>query len=195
MRVFRFILVAVLSLSLAGCVKDRYDRGNIVVVGDRLPEFSVTMSDGTTVSTSDLAGSVSLIMFFDVTCGDCQNTLPGVNRLYLELGVGSDDDYFSDSSGSEDGSNDGVVSGGQVRFVLISRAQDYETVSQYWTECGYSVPFSAQPDRSVYNLFATNIVPRIYISDPTLTVRYTFDDDPVPSYADLLSALQSLLSE
>ncbi len=160
--------VAAAALLLAGCVKDRYDRGDIVTVGDQLPEFSVTMNDGTTVSTEDLRGTVSLIMFFDVTCGDCQKTLPGVNRLYLEYG-------------------------GQVRFVLIGREQDLETVSQYWAECGYTVPFSPQTDRAVYNLFATNIVPRIYISDPSLTVRYTFDDDPDPTYADLLSALQALL--
>ncbi len=176
--------MAAVAMLLAGCVKDPTGRGDIVKVGDTLPEFSVTMSDGTTVSTEDLRGSVSLIMFFYTGCSDCREVLPIVNQLYLEYGIGADD-----GSGSDGGS------AGQVRFVLIGREQDYQTVLQYWVENDYSVPFSPQTDRTVYNLFATNIVPRVYISDPTLTVRYTFDDDPNPTYQDLLSALQSLLSE
>ena len=55
------------------------------------------------------------------------------------------------------------------------------------------MPYSAQKDRNIYELFAVSRIPRIYISDENGTVRYIFTDDPVPSYDDLKSSLESLI--
>jgi hypothetical protein len=55
------------------------------------------------------------------------------------------------------------------------------------------MPYSPQAERAVYSLFANSLIPRVYISDPSGTVRYIFTDNPVPSHDEIASALEQLL--
>ncbi len=176
-KAYKFALEFALATVMTSCIKDDFPQGEIIQVGDALPQFSVLMNDDTTISTADLKGNVSCIVFFSTECEDCQQTLPILNTLYLELGIGS-----------------GEMSEQQVRFVCISREQKAETVARYWEENGLSLPYSAQEDRTVYNLFAYSIVPRIYISDSGCVVRAKFDDNPVPGYNDIYNAIVEQLT-
>ena len=163
--------LAVLISSLfifSGCILEKND-GAEVKVGDTLPEFEVVMMDGTVVTGSSLKGNVSVLMFFHTSCPDCQQELPYVQTMYEE--------YASKG----------------VKFTLISRECSREEIEVYWKENGLNLPYSEQNDRAVYNLFASSRIPRIYISDENGTVRYIFTDDPVASYDDLKSAVESLI--
>ncbi len=163
------VLLLPALMLFSACIYDPADpEGGNVGVGDALPEFSVTLSDGSSVSTGSLLGEVSLIMFFSTECPDCQEVLPLAQSLYDEFGS-------------------------QLRFVLISREEGAESISAYWLENSLTLPYSAQSDREVYRLFATSGIPRIYISDRTLTVRSAFSDSPLPTLAALRSALEALL--
>lgn len=143
--------------------------GGEVKVGDILPEFEVVMSDGSLLTDDSLKGSVSILMFFHTSCPDCQQTLPRVQSIYDEYSVKG------------------------VKIALISREESSDDISSYWTDNSLNMPYSAQDDRKVYNMFATSRIPRIYISDENGTIRYIFTDDPVASYDDLKSALESLI--
>ena len=127
------------------------------------------MNDGTVVSDEGLAGSVSVVMFFHTSCPDCRQALPRMQQIY--------DEYASKG----------------VAFALISREDAEQDIEAYWNEQGLKMPYSAQNDRGVYNLFASSRIPRIYISDENGIVRYIFTDDPVASYDDLKSALENLI--
>ena len=137
-------------------------------VGDTLPEFEVVMSDGSVITNHFMKGSVSVLMFFHPSCPDCQQTLPLMQTVY--------DEY------AEKG----------IKFTLISRECGGDEIESYWRENSFNMPYSAQNNRIVYNLFASSRIPRIYISDENGTVRYIFTDDPVPSYSDLQSSLDAL---
>ncbi len=170
------VAAVVITLSMTGCITEKsHGAGDIVLVGDKLPDFEALMYDGSTVKTSDLAGTTSLIIFFDTDCKDCRATLPEVERLYREIGIGAGD-----------GSSE------ETRFVSISRGEDAETVAAYWGGNGLTLPFSATGDRKIYDLFATNTVPRVYISDDELIVHAIFTDNPNPTYDDLRSALDAI---
>lgn len=119
---------------------------NIINVGNTLPTFSIIMNDGRQLTTDSLRGKPSLIVFFNTTCPDCQRELPRLNSRYLRYGK-------------------------DTTFVAISREQTLDLVSTYWLEHNISLPFSAQPDRSVYSLFARKGIPRIYISNPSCIVE------------------------
>ncbi len=161
-------LLAALAL-LAACIYDPADPpGGSIGVGDTLPEFSVTLSDGTPLSSGRLKGGVSLIMFFSTGCPDCEAVLPSVQSLYGEFGD-------------------------RVRFVLISREEGAESIASYWLAHSLTLPYSAQSDREVYRLFAGSGIPRIYISDPALTVRAAFSDSPLPTLPALREAITELL--
>ena len=164
----RILGVIVAVLSLAGCINEKID-GADLKVGDMIPEFSVIMNDGTSVSNQSLIGNVSFIMFFHTTCPDCQQTLPIVQEIYNKY--------------TQKG----------VRFALISRDEGSEEIDSYWTEQSYNMPYSAQKDRKVYNKFASSRIPRLYICDKDGIIRYIFTDDPIPTYDDLMSSLELLI--
>ena len=89
MRTRSLLILFVLAV-FGSCISEDADKGSQganLVVGDSLPTFQVTMNDGSTVSTADLLGSVSVVVFFSVDCGDCRVELPVVQRLWdLQLG-------------------------------------------------------------------------------------------------------------
>ena len=163
------ILAVVLSaISLSGCIKDKIV-GTDLKVGDRLPDFCVIMNDGAAVSDDDLLGKVSCVVFFHTSCPDCQRTLPVVQSIY--------DEYLPKG----------------VSFTLISREQPSSDIDIFWREKGLNMPYSAQEDRAVYSMFASTRIPRVYICDKDGIIRYIFTDDPIPSYDDLMSSLESLI--
>lgn len=166
----RWTVYALLTICcLTSCIKDRIPQGADLEIGARLPEFSVTMNDGSMVSTADLLGDISCIVFFHTGCPDCRKTLPLIQELYDRYGNGT------------------------ARFVCISREEGAVPVAEYWSANGYTIPYSAQDDRRIYNLFATFAVPRIYLSDSGGTIRYIYSDNPLPDFNGLESAISTLL--
>ena len=133
------------AVVFAACSMGDDDDGEVteyVKVGDRVPAFSVetVLADGSTAtfSTAALTGE-TVIVLFHTSCGDCQRELPRLNEYYLQ-------------HRSEPG----------FQMVAISREEGAESVAAYWKEQGLSIPYSAQTDRRIYNLFASSIIPRTY---------------------------------
>ena len=165
-RIQIYLLTAVLSL--VSCIKEK-QTGADLSVGDMIPDFTVEVSDGTTLTGAQLRDGVSCIVFFTTICPDCRETLPHVQRLY---------DEYADKG---------------VRFAIISREDGYESVSTYWMEQGFTMPYSAQSDRTVYELFARTRVPRVYICRHG-EIKQIFTDQPSnPSYEALKAALEGAL--
>ena len=139
----KYIALMLLCLLMTGCssIEDDNEVTERVNVGDRVPSFSVEMvKDGerSTFSTAQLTGE-TVIVFFNTTCPDCQRDLPKLNQYYLKHKV---DEGF--------------------QMVAISREEGEEDVAAYWKDNGLQIPYSAQNDRRIYELFASSIIPRIY---------------------------------
>ena len=164
----RWLAIILIVCAAAGCIKEQ-PAGSDIKIGDSLPVFEVMMNDGSSVSDVSLRGDVSIVMFFHTSCPDCQQLLPVMQRIY--------DEYTRKG----------------LKTALISREENPDDISAYWSENGLNIPYSAQKGRKIYELFAASRIPRIYISDENGTVRYIFTDDPVPSYNDLKSAIESLI--
>ena len=64
----KLTVIGVILLTMSACIRDRIPEGADLRPGDRLPWFSVTMDDGSVLSTGDLAGKVSVIVFFHTGC-------------------------------------------------------------------------------------------------------------------------------
>ena len=161
----RIIFILAL-LCFSGCINEKIE-GVDLMVGDPIPEFSVVMNDGTVVSDASLKGNISCVVFFHTTCPDCQQTLPVIQQIY--------DEYLSKG----------------VKFALISREQTSDEIDIYWQENSLNMPFSAQSDRTVYNLFAISRIPRVYICDKDGIIRNIFTDDPIPDHESLDNVLSS----
>ena len=158
------MLIPFVALS---CIKERDNGKNDLKLDSGIPEFSVVMNDGTTLNSSSLKSGVSLIMFFNTNCPDCKNTLPTVQKIYNEYS-------------------------GQISFALISREQGATELENYWQQNNYTIPFSGQTDRKVYNLFATSKIPKIYICKDGV-IKSIYTDSPTPDYSSIVRDIQSLL--
>ena len=164
----RRALTYILSvLCLVSCIKER-QTGVDLAIGDSIPDFSITTNEGYTVTGEDLREGVSVIMFFTTACSDCRETLPHIQRIY--------DEYKSH----------------EVSFAIISREDSGESVSRYWSEQGYTMPYSAQSDRRIYELFAKTRVPRVYVCSSGV-IKAIFTDDPNPTYEVVSVALDTEL--
>ena len=160
------LLICTLLLSVS-CIKDKAT-GTELSIGNTLPDFKVKMNDGSYVSDEDLSKGVSLIMFFHTSCPDCQNTLPVMQAIYNE---------YKES----------------VTFALISREEDAQSVGNYWALYDFTMPYSAQPTRKVYELFAQTRIPRVYINKDGIIEAILVDIPTLPSYDEIKSILERLL--
>lgn len=132
---------------LAGCVVDEAsgneesETTDIVKVGDRLPSFSVeTITDtGRSAFSSDGLTGRAVIVFFNTTCRDCQRELPKLEAYYRQ---------HRDDAG--------------FQLVAIAREQAEADIAAYWEANDFTMPYSPQEDRKIYNLFATLTIPRVY---------------------------------
>lgn len=165
----RLLLISLYMLSiLTACIKEK-QTGADLKIGDILPDFEVVMNDGSVITDELLKENTSVVMFFHTTCPDCQQALPRMQHIYNEYAAKG------------------------VLFALISREQGNNEIESYFKENGLNMPFSAQNDRKVYEKFAKTRIPRIYINAKGGTIRYIFTDDPVPSYDELKSSLESVI--
>ena len=147
-------LIIVSLLATTGCssvIDDDKGVTERVRVGDHVPQFTASVVDDTgrhSFSTEQLTGE-TIIVFFNTWCGDCQRELPLLNDYYLQQ---------SEKSG--------------FQMIAISRAEGEESVAAFWKEKGLQIPYSAQNDRRIYDLFASSIIPRIYFVSPEGVVTH-----------------------
>ena len=47
-------------------------------------------------------------------------------------------------------------------MIAISRAEGEDLVAPFWEEYDLQIPYSAQTDRHIYELFASSVIPRVY---------------------------------
>ena len=160
-------IITVLAI-LTGCIGEKQE-GADLQAGDSIPDLEVVMNDGTVVTDDLLKKTASVIMFFHTSCPDCQQVLPQMQRIY--------DEYASEG----------------VSFALISREDSDEGISLFWEENSLSMPYSAQKDRVVYEKFAKERIPRVYICEKGGIIRYVYTDNPNPSYDDLKTSLEAVI--
>lgn len=165
---FAFCL-PILFLFLA-CVNEDEPKGGNVSINDKLPQFSVNMSNGETFTNQSLIGKVGVIVFFNTNCPDCQEELPVIQELWEK--------YEEDDN---------------VLILPISREEGEKEISNYWTLNNLTLPFSPQENRNIYSLFATSGIPRIYISDKEGRVIFMSDDKDMPSLGLLIKTIESYI--
>lgn len=162
-RIALIVFVCILS----SCIKEE-TKGALLEIGDRIPDFAVTMNDGTIVTDDQLSEGVSMIVFFTTGCPDCRETLPHVQNIY--------DEYIDRG----------------VSFALISREETSESIQEFWESANLTMPYSAQENRNIYELFAQTRVPRVYINKDGLISAIFTDIPQSPSYDVMKQALDNL---
>jgi thiol-disulfide isomerase/thioredoxin len=118
-------------------------------VGDPVPQFSLTTAEGDEFSLPG-DGKVVLINFFATWCGPCQLELPHIERIWQ---ANKNNEHF--------------------RLLVIGREETGDSVREYREKNGFTFPIAADPDRSVYSLFAKQSIPRTLVVAPDGRIVYS----------------------
>lgn len=169
---FSLALLSAFMLLPAGCIlQDPVTPGaSPLGVGDSLPAFAVTTTDGKLISTSDLLGKASIVSNISVGCPDCAAQLPHMNRFFADYGDA-------------------------VNVLCIARRDDAGTVRRYWADNAYALPVAAPGDASVYDLFDRGSgtgVPQTYFADSKGRIVFTAKDTHILSYEEICDVALSI---
>ena len=139
------ILVAILLLP--GCggrtgknVQNEAEAATLVKVGEQAPDFTVEMFDGTRIALADLRGKVVLLNFWATWCPPCRQELARVQTDLI--------DRFA---------------GREFVFLPVSRGEEREAVATFREKPSYTFPMGLDPQRAIYDLYATNFIPRNFL--------------------------------
>lgn len=166
----------ILALTLTSCINDPDPAESALRVGDRCPDFTITLADGRLFSPEMFRGEGGLIVFFNTGCKDCRAEFPEVQEAYDQLS-----------------SLNGIIPTlPGFEFVCIARDQGPEVVADYWAANSLTLPYCATGDRAVYSLFAPRVIPRLYLIDRNLTISRIWTDSDAPSAETLLQAFRSM---
>lgn len=159
------ILSAILSVLLTACISEAMETapyGSKCFAGDTLPDFRVVTTDSTVVARNQRNAPMLMVAFFHTECKDCQKELPIVEQVYREC------------------RNDSLW-----QLICIGMEEKASKVIGYWKDNGFSMPVAPQPDRMVYNRFAHNGVPMLYIANDDNIILAVYDDRHPASYHEL----------
>ena len=168
---FALLLQVFAIVALTACQMDEGDtpgRVTKVKVGDEVPEFVVTATDGQTLSPSSLRGGVYVLNFFDTGCPDCQKEFPVLQQIY---------DKYGDS----------------VAVINVPRSQSVSEVVQYWSAESLTMPVYSPRDKDLYYRFADSGIPLTYVVDGKGVVQAVFTDSPLTDFNTFDIVLRQLL--
>jgi peroxiredoxin len=141
-----YVVLTILLLSLSGAYA--YE-GDIVQVGNPAPAFNALSIDGTGVSVPDTNGRVVLLVFFATWCDACS-----VEMQYIEQEIRHKFNV------------DGFV------VIAVGRGHSNEDLAVYKASGSASFQVVADPERDIYNQYATKKIPRCYVIGKDGVVKY-----------------------
>ena len=165
----KFLFFILITFScLTACIDDSEptQTGSRLKVGDSLPPFHLKTTNGECINNDSLWGKRSLIVFFNTQCPDCRNELPSIDSLYIALKHQPD-----------------------FRLICIAREENAESIEEYWRTHHFTMPVSAQTDRTIFNHFAYSGIPHIFISNHECLIQYIHNENDKPTFKQLLQEI------
>ena len=156
MKYLRLLIPILAALLLVGCVKDEHsshEESTLVSIGQLAPNFSVELLDGRKIELSDLRGTTLMLVFLSTTCSDCHAQFEDIARR---------------------------CEGQPAPFniLAISRGESREATLEFANNYGLECDLGIDPDKSIYGMYATMYVPRVFLIDSDgyikgLTIEYS----------------------
>ena len=153
-------------------VEDETEATTIAKAGTVAPDFTVTMFDGSTQTLSALKGKVVLVNFWATWCPPCREELKRVEADIIER--------FKDAP---------------FVFIPISRGEERQTVADFREKMGYTFPMGLDPERKIYDLYASNFIPRDFLINQEGQVVMASVGYEVEEFDALIAKIEELVKQ
>ena len=153
-------------------VEDETEATTIAKVGTMAPDFTVTMFDGSTQTLSALKDKVVLVNFWATWCPPCREELKRVEADIIER--------FADAP---------------FVFIPISRGEERQTVADFREKMGYTFPMGLDPERKIYDLYASNFIPRNFLINQEGQVVMASVGYEVEEFDALIAKIEELVKQ
>ena len=165
------ILLAIApSAAQAQSQDDEVAKTTIVKKGDKAPDFTVEMVDGSKIQLSKLKGKVVLVNFWATWCPPCREELKHVQKQII--------DHFK---------------GKDFVFLPISRGEKKEVVEAFRKKMNYTFPMGLDPKQSIYKLYAQNYIPRNFVVGKDGKVIYLSVGYTPEEFAEMIATINAAL--
>lgn len=142
----------------------------LVRAGDSAPDFTVEMFDGSRLSLRELRGKVVLLNFWATWCPPCREELTHVQTQIIDRFAGQ-----------------------PFVFLPVSRGEERAAVAAFREKTGYAFPMGLDPDRAIYDRYASNYIPRNFVIDQKgKVVLATMGYDP-KEFEELIRTIEKTL--
>lgn len=134
-KIIQLLLVSI-AIMLTSCggssqKTEGEDRGYIVKVGDMAPDFTTTLTDGSTFTLSEQRGKVVMLQFTASWCGVCRKEMPHIETdIWQPL------------------KDKGLV------LVGVDRKEPMETVKEFAKTMGITYPLVLDENSEIFTLYA-----------------------------------------
>ncbi|MBR4853300.1 MAG: TlpA family protein disulfide reductase [Alistipes sp.] len=170
------VLAAVMLLAVSPSVvqaqnqDEEIAKTTIVKKGDKAPDFTVEMVDGSKVQLSKLKGKVVVVNFWATWCPPCREELKHVQKQLI--------DRFK---------------GKKFAFLPISRGEKKDVVEAFRKKMNYTFPMGLDPQQSIYKLYASNYIPRNFVVDKDGKVIYVSVGYTPEEFAEMVKVIEEAL--
>jgi len=164
-------LIIIVALIFTSTFLFAQDEFTLVKTGEKAPDFTFETAPGKTVKLSDLKGKVVWINFFATWCGPCRKELPHLQEEVY--------DKYKDN--------------GDFVLIILGREHSWEEVNKFKTEQGFSMPFSPDPGRAVFSLYAKQNIPRNFIIDKDGKIAFSSTGFEPKEFSKIKEKVVSLL--
>lgn len=173
MKRFIFCLFLI-KLSIFTIAQEGEDRGYTVKVGDKAPDFSFELIDGTVKKLSDLKGKTVMLQFTASWCGVCRKEMPFIESEIWQLH--KEKNFY---------------------LVGIDRDEPLDKVKKFKEQTGVTYPLALDPDAEIFQLFAQKDagVTRNVIIDETGKIVYLTRLFNREEFDDMKEKIETLLSK
>ena len=144
----------------------------LVKVGDKAPDFKVTMVDGSSITLPALKCKVVCLNFCASCCLPCREPLKHLQKHFI------------------------------VRFAVaesvslpVSRGEAANTVKAFQQKNGYKFPAGLDPEQAIYKRYASNFIPRNFVIDKQGKIAYLSVGYDEKEFAELIDTVAAQLKK